>query len=394
MNLASVAATNILRNRLRAALTVIGVAVAVLAFVLLRTIAWAWTVQSEESEVDRIVTRHKVTFVINLPKRYAQDILDLKDEKGAPLVKAVTWSNWFGGKDPNHKHDEFFTIAVDPKTYLDVYDEVEVPKEQAEEWKADRRNMIAGEKLAKKLGWEVGNEYTLVSQIYPGEHRFKLVGVYKAKARSVDPNQVFFHWNYLNDLFRDSRKEQIGWITTRVARPGTAALVSKKIDEMFEERDIQTLSQDEQSFQRSFLAMFDAILTALSLVSLVILAIMMLILGNTIAMAVRERTGEYAVLRAIGFLPRHLLALVLFEAGTLGLVGGIGGLGFAYVVVDKMLGRVIEENFGSMFPFFQVPKSVMAIAIGLSVGLAVLAAAIPAIQAYRIRVIEALRRVA
>src|SRR5262249_54494383 len=155
--------------------------------------------------------------------------------------------------------------AVDTNTFLDVYNECELPKEQADAWKADRRAMIAGEPLAKKLGWTVGNEYTIVSEIYPGEHRFKLVGLYKPTARSFDPNQMFFHWEYLNDLFRDSRKEQIGWITSRVARDGTAAVVSKRIDDMFEERDIQTLSQDEQSFGRSFLAMFDAILKALNI---------------------------------------------------------------------------------------------------------------------------------
>jgi putative ABC transport system permease protein len=388
LRLGGIAARNLRRNRLRSALTIAGVAAAVLAFVLIRTVVWAWTVQTADTASDRVVTRHRVTFVMNLPRRYIDEV------RALPGVKVATFANWFGGKDPNHENEFFATIACDPKTHLEVYEDMRTPPEQAKAWIEDRQGALVGEALMKRLGWKLGQTIRLQSQIFPGEWELRVVAVYEALRKSVDPAQVFFHWDVLNERMRERGKDKIGWIVTRV-EPGVSAVdTSLAIDRAFEASDVQTLSQDERTFQKSFLAMFSAILTALDIVSVVVLGIMMLILGNTVAMGVRERTGEFAVLRAIGFLPRHVVALVVGEAAALGLAGGAVGLGIAYPFIDHGLGRFIEENMGQFFPFFHLTPENAGLAIGLAVALGVLSSAPPAVRAYRLHVVDALRRVA
>jgi putative ABC transport system permease protein len=391
VNLAFLAANNLRRNKLRSALTLAGVAVAILAFVLLRTVTWAWTVQSTDTQNDRIVTRHKVTFVMSLPRRYVDEVRDMKE------VRCATWANWFGGKDPNHDTEFFATLAVDDQSFFEVYDDMKIAPEQLAAFKADRQGAVVGDKLLKRLGWHVGQTITLTSQIFSGEYEFHIVGGYEALKKSIDPAQVVFHWDVLNERLRSVRKQsadKVGWIVARVAPGKSAVDTSLAIDSAFDVNDIQTLSQDERSFQASFLGMFSAILTALDIVSFVILGIMMLILGNTVAMGVRERTGEYAVLRAIGFRPYHIVVLVVGEAGTLGLLGGGIGLALAYPFINMGMGRYIEENYGNIFPFFHITPGSAGVALALAFGLGITASIIPAARAYRLHVIDALRRVA
>jgi putative ABC transport system permease protein len=386
VTLGYLAASNLLRNKLRSLLTISGVAVAVVAFLLLRTVVWAWTVQTQDAITDRCVTRHKVTFVISLPKRYVEDM------KRVPGVKQVTWCNWFGGKEPNHENEFFACIAVDHKTFLEVHDECRVPKDQVAAWMEDRQGALVGEQLAKRMGWKVGDKVKLVSQIFPGDYEYTISGIYTATRKSFDPAQFLFHWDYFNDSIPERIRDKVGWVIARIE--GRAAVdVSMEIDKMFDEREDQTLTQDERTFQQSFLGMFSAILQALNIVTLVILGIMMLILGNTVAMGVRERTSEYGVLRAIGFLPRHMALLVLYEAGTLGLVGAGVGLAIAYPFVNLGLGRFIEENVGNLFPYFRVTEANAAMAVGLSIFLGTASAALPAWTAYRLHVVDALRKV-
>lgn len=388
MSLLGLAARSLWRNRTRSFLTIIGVAAALLAFMTIRTVVWAWTVQTQDTAADRIVTRHKVTFVMSLPRRYVDDVRAMKE------VKVATWMNWFGGKDPNHEDEFFAALACDAPTVLEVYDDMRVSPAESKAFIEDRQGALVGDALLKRLGWKVGQTVTLRSQIYPGDWEFKIAGTYEALRKSVDPAQFFFHWDVLNERVRARQKDQVGWIVARVA-PGVSAVdMSLAIDRAFDGNDVQTLSQDERAFQQSFLAMFSAILTALDIVSVVVLGIMALILGNTVAMGVRERTGEYAVLRAIGFLPRHLAVLVLGEAGVLGVAGGAAGLAGGYVFINLLLGRFVEENLGQFFPFFRLPLPTAALAVALGIGLAIAASVPPAVRAYRLHVVDALRRVA
>jgi putative ABC transport system permease protein len=389
VTLAGIAIKNLSRNRVRAVLTVIGVAIAIVTFILLRTVVYAWTSGADFAAKDRVVTRHKVTFVMSLPKRYIDEV------RALPHVKMATWANWFGGKNPKHDHEFFGAFAVDDKTYFQVYPEMTVPAADMQNWRDDRKGAIVGDVLAKKLGWKVGDTINLESGIYGmNPWQFNIDGIYVASSRSVDRSTFIFHWDYLNDTISVDLKDQIGWIVSRVDEPGAAADAGVAIDKNFDEKDIQTLSQDERAFNTSFLAGVSTVLRAIDVISIAILLIMMLILGNTIAMGVRERTNEYGVLRAIGFLPQHIMGFIYIEAIVIAALGGVLGVLVAYPLVEKGLGRWLEENMGSFFPYFRVEPSTAVIAVLLAVATGCTAASIPAVRASRLRVVDALRRVA
>lgn len=388
MTLLGLSMRNATRNPFRSALTVLGVAVAIVAFVMLRTVVWAYTIGAEVAAKDRVVTRHKVTFVMTLPRRYVDVV------RAEPGVQKATWASWFGGKDPRNDKEFFGTLAVDPETFFDVYDEMSVTAAELAAWKQDRRGAIVGEALAKKLGWKVGQKVSLQSQFIPGDWEFTVTALYKATRKSVDQSTFVFHWDYMNEGLPARLKDQVGWVVSRVDDPSRTAALGVALDRRFDERDIQTISMSERAFNASFLGMFSAVLKAIDIVSIVILGIMMLILGNTIAMSVRERTREYGALRAIGFLPRHLGLFVLGESVTVGAVGGALGLFIAYPLVEKVMGRFIEENMGSFFPYFRVSGGTAATAFALALAMSAVAGAIPAVGASRLRVVESLRRVA
>jgi putative ABC transport system permease protein len=388
MTLTGLAVRNLARNKFRAALTIVGVAVAIIAFLLLRTVVWAWESGAEWAAKDRVVTRHKVTFVMELPKHYVETV------RQAPHIKQVTWANWFGGKDPKHDREFFSALAVDPATYFVVYDEMAVPPDALETWKHDKQGAIVGDVLAKKLGWKVGDRIILQSGIYAGDWQFNVDAIYTATARSVDRSTFVFHWDYLSDSLPVERRDMVGWIVSRVDDPGHVADVGVSLDKRFEDLDTPTLSQDERSFNASFLAMFSAVLRAMNIVSLVILVIMTLILGNTIAMGVRERTNEYGVLRAIGFLPGHVALWVIAESVVMGALGGALGVALAKPFIDFGVGRFIEENMGAFFPYFRLETTNMLVGLGVAALLGGLAAALPAWRASKLRVVDAIRRIA
>ncbi len=387
MSLTRLAFRNLRRNRLRTALTVVGAAIALIGFLLLRTVLWAWNVGIEEAAADRIATRHKVTFVNTLPKSYVTRIRE------QPGVRAATFANWFGGKNPKNEDEFFATLAVDPETFFDVYSEMEVPPEQIAAWKADRQGVVLGDILAKTLGVGVGDKLTLTGSIYPGDWQFTVDGIYKPQRRSVDRNTLLFHWDYLNDSLPERRKDQVGWVVSKVDDPAGGPAISGAIDKYFDERDVQTATMSEKEMNLSFMGMLDAVLKAVNIVSIIMMFIMMMILGNTIAMGVRERTREYGVLRAIGFSPRQVALYVVGEGFATGLVAGLLGLALGVPLVNLGMGRFIEENMGAWFPYFHVTLASALVALGLTVLLGVLAALLPAWRASRLSVTDALRRV-
>ncbi len=388
MTLTGLAVRNLTRNRFRVLLTIVGVAIAIVAFLLLRTVTWAWTSAGAYAAKDRVVTRHKVTFVMSLPKRYVADV------SSAPHVTMSTWANWFGAKDPKHDREFFSTLAVDNATYFSVYSELKVPAEELETFQHDKQGAVVGDVLARKLDWKVGDHVVLQSGIYPGDWQFNIDGIYAATAKSVDRSTFLFHWDYMNDGLPQSRRDQVGWIVSRVDDPARAADVGVALDKIFDTRETPTLSQDEHSFNTSFMAMFVSIIRAMDIVSAVILVIMTLVLGNTIAMGARERTGEYGVLRAIGFLPGHVALWVVAESFVMGTVGGVLGALIAWPFINLLIGRIIEENMGSYFPYFHLEPSAVAVGVTLAAVLGAAAAALPAWNASKLHVVDAVRRVA
>jgi putative ABC transport system permease protein len=384
-----VAVRNLGRNKLRTLLTMAGVMVAIVTFVLLRTVLSAWTAAADHAAKDRVGTRHKVSFIMPIPRRYLQDVREI------PGVKSAALASWFGGKDPKHENEFFATLAVEPKDFLEVYDEISVPEDQREGWFQNRTGAIVGDALAKKLGWKVGDRVTLMGTIFPGDWEFQISGIYTATRRSVDRSSFYFHYEYFNEspqATAGQMRDQTGWIVSRIDDPGRSAEIAKAIDAKFDERDVQTLSMSERAMNTSFIGMISAVLKAVDVVSLVILLIMVLILGNTVAMGVRERTHEYGVLRAIGFLPKHLAVFVLSEAVVVSTLGGVLGVLVSYPFVEKGVGLFLEENMGAFFPFFRIDPSTTVAAVILAALLGLLAAALPAYNATQLKVVDALRR--
>ena len=304
MTLIGTAFRNALRNRLRTLLTVVGVALAIVAFVFLRTILSAWEGAADYAAQDRIATRHKLSFVIPLPLRYA-DIVRQTDG-----IEAATFANWVGHKDPNRPDQFFATLAVDPDSYLEVFTEMKVDPEARQRWREDRGAAIVGDVLARNLEVEVGDKITLEGTIYPGTWEYTVAGIYEATRRSVDRSQFLIHWESLNEIIdRETDKDKIGWIVSRIGNSSEAANISSRLDQEFESRDVPTITMSERAMNASFMGMLSAMLSALEIISGIILLILLMILGNTVSMGVRERQGEFAVLRAIGFRPKHVCAL-------------------------------------------------------------------------------------
>ncbi|KYF62508.1 ABC transporter permease [Sorangium cellulosum] len=388
MNLVSVAARNVLRNKFRTLLTVIGAVVAVLAFVLLRTVLTAWNVAADHAAKDRIATRHKISFILPLPKRYMDTVREV------PGVTEGSFMSWFGAKDPRDANNFFASMAVESKTFFKVYDEMVVSPEDMERWLGDRKGAILGDVLATRLKVKPGDTVTLEGTIYPGNWQFNVSGIYTATRRSIDRSQFIFHYDYLNESLPERQRDQIGWMAARIDDPSRSADISAAIDKIFDEKDVQTATMSERAMNLSFMAMMSAVLTALNVVSIIILLIMMMILGNTIAMGVRERTREYGVLRALGFEPKHVRIFIVGEAATIGLLAGFLGLVVSYPIVELGLGRWLEEDMGAWFPYFRIAPSTMVMAVLLSMGLSLVASLIPAYNASKLSVTDALRRVA
>ena len=387
MRLSSIGVRNVARNKFRNSLTVLGVGIAILTFVLLQTVLESWSSAAKYAAQDRVATRHKVSFVMTMPLKYSQEMAQV------PGINKSMYASWFGAKDRKHENEFFATLAVQTETLFDVYDEIQVSPAEKQSWLETKKGAIVGDVLAKKLGWKVGDRVTLSGTIYPGDWEFVISGIYTAKRRSIDRSTFFFHYDYMNDAVPQRMKDQIGWIVARIQDPSQAANISTAIDRHFDERDIQTLSQSERALNTSFLGMVSTVLKALDLVSAVILVIMLLILGNTIAMGVRERTHEYGVLRAIGFLPKHIAGFVFGEAMVIGTLGGLFGIALAYPLVERGVGRFIEENMGGFFPYFRIEPSTVVSAIVLSLLLGALAAGLPAYRAAKLNVVDSLRRV-
>jgi putative ABC transport system permease protein len=385
VSLAKIAARNVLRNKFRAVMTMLGVAVAIVTFILLRTVIFAWTVAVDHGPQDRVATRHKVTFIMPLPLRYEQDLAQI------PGVKETVVMNWFGGKHPTRDDEFFATIAVDPENFLKVYDEIQVSPEAQQAWFENRQGAIVGKKIADRFGWKVGDKVVIRGTIFPGNWDFQVSGIYTASRQNVDESTFFFHWKYLNESVDGPMKDQAGWLMSKI--DGDAATISKAIDSHFESREIQTLSMSETAMNKSFLGMASQILKAVDVVSVVILVIMLLILGNTIAMGVRERTHEYGVLRAIGFMPKHLAGFVVGESVLIGLFGGAIGLLLAYPIVEGFFGKFLEQEMGAFFPYFRIETNTAILAFALAGLLGILAGAIPARNASKLDVVDSLRTV-
>lgn len=387
MNLATYARRNMFRRKGRTILTMIAIALTVMIFCLIRTVLVSWQVGAEDAAQDRLVSRHKVSFTMSLPLKYITQVREVEGVSGA------SYANWFGAKDPLKRVQFFAGFAVDKDSFFEVANEMVVDPKQLAEWKTTKNGVIIGDVLAKKLETGIGQTLRIESDIYPGNWEFKVIGIYTPKRRTVDRMSLIMRWDMLNDDPRNAwGKDKFGWMLVNIKDAGRGPDVSKAIDRKFDEMDDQTLTMSERQFNLGFIGTFAAMLSALDYVSLGILLIMVLIVANTLAMSVRERTHEYGVLRAIGFAPKHIVGFILGESVLVALAGGLLGVFLVFLLINNLAGPAIEES-GGLFAFFRTPGWLMALALAVAVTVGVLAGILPALRASRMRVTDALRRI-
>ncbi|TMA19920.1 MAG: ABC transporter permease [Deltaproteobacteria bacterium] len=381
MTLAGLALRNaFLRNKTRSVLTILGTMVAALAFVFLRTVLAAWYASSEASAADRLVTRNAISITSFLPLSYRDRIANVEG------VTKLTFSNWFGGVYKDRKNF-FAQFAIDAKSALDVFSIRFVAGSKAD-FLADRNSCIVGSGLVRRFGFKVGDVIPLSSEIFPGDWRFKVAGIVEGTDDSSVASTMYFHWQRLNETLPDRIKNVVGVYTITVADAARSPEVGRRIDAMFANSEYETHTETERSFRLQFVIGSSAILFALEAVSGVILAIMALILGNTLAMGLRERTPELGAMRAIGFLPRHVRAISTLEGGLLGIVGGAIGLLIAtpvLILFGKFSGLGFLTGIG-------LKPATAALTLGLAGIIGITASALPAWNAGRLQVVEALRR--
>jgi putative ABC transport system permease protein len=375
---------NTLRHPLRAALTILGMAVAVLAFALLRTVVAAWYSGVSAASPARLVTRNAISLVFPLPMAYLPKI------QAIPGIAGVAYGTWFGGTYIDERH--FFPrFAVDVRRYFPMYPEYVIPEDQKLSFFQDRRGAVVGRGLAARYGFKVGDPIVLKGTIYPGEWPFIIRAIYRGAEPQTDETRMFFHWDYLNETLKksgSSRTDTVGWFLIKVARPDLAPVVAAQVDAMFANSLAETLTETEQAFALGFVAMTSAILLAIQVVSWVVIGVILVVLANTMAMTARERQGEYAVLKTMGFKARHLVELILGESLILALAGGLVGLALTFPAV-----HVFKTALGQYFRVFPLTRATLALGLAVALGVGLLAALLPAWRAARVSIAEALRKV-
>lgn len=385
MELVKLLFRNTLRHKLRSLLTIIGVGVAVMAFGLLQTVVTAWYAGVEASAANRLITRHAVSFVFSLPLVYRDRIAQVSG------VNKVTYASWFSGVYID-KNQFFARLAVDSDTFFDVYPEFMIPRAQFEAFQRERNACIIGIDLARRYNLEIGDIMPIEGDVYPGQWEFVVRGIYEPRDQTTDPATMMFHYKYLDERVRQEMPEragEIGWYVVRIADPGDSARISQEIDNMFANSRAETKTETERAFQQSFLSAASAVITAMNIMSFVIIGIILLVVGNTMVMSARERTHEFAVLKALGFSGGQLFFLLAGESMILSIAGSALGLLVTIPAVDGFQTALPK----GWFPVFYIkPETILMGGIaGLAVGL--LASLIPLRRVLMTRIVEGLRYV-
>ncbi|MBN1879181.1 FtsX-like permease family protein [bacterium] len=370
---------NLKRKRMRTILTVASFAVALFLFGLLVTISAAFSQGIDVAGADRLVVRNRISLIMPLPVSYKEQLLQI------PGVNAVTYATWFGGVYQDERN--FFPqFSIETETWRDMYPEYNVPDDHWESFLKDRQGCIAGRKLMERFGWKIGDRIPLRATIFGGTWEFNLCGVYDGNRREDDTTQFWFHGKYLEER-RSWGKGEVGWYTVKVDDPDRAAEVSKAIDGRFENSPNETTTETEKAFAAGFVNQFGNIKLIMLSVGAVVFFTLLLITGSNMAMSVRERTPEIAVLKTIGFSDTLILAQVLIESLAYAMTGGLLGL-----LMCKLF-TLNGDPTGGMLPLFYLSGRNMLLGVGLTVLVGVAAGIIPAMLAMRLRIVDAMRRV-
>ena len=374
---------NLFRKKVRLMLTLGSFAVALFLFAFLAVIRDAFGRGADVAGADRLVIINRVSIIQPLPLSYRDKILRI------PGVKVITHNNWFGGVYQEEKN--FFPqFVIDVENQRKVIPELIVPDDQWANFLRDRQGAVVGAGLAKRFGWKIGDHIPIKNALFGGASTwdFNIDGIYHGKRPQDDESQFWFQWDYFEERMPQSLKGNAGWYVLRLDNPDDAPRVAKAIDDMFANSPYETKTETESAFAASWVKQFGNIELLILSIGFVVFFTLLLVTGNTMAISVRERTAELAVLKAIGYSDRSVLFFVLGEALMIALFGGLLGLALAVIAVP-----VLATALNGLLP--NLILSYTTLASGLVFALLVGAASglLPGIGAMRLRVVDALRRV-
>ena len=374
---------NLFRKKLRLTLTIGSFAVALFLFAFLAVVRGAFNRGADIAGADRLVIINRISIIQPLPLAYRDKILRI------PGVKAITHNNWFGGVYQEEKN--FFPqFAIDVENQRQVIPELVVPDDQWQNFLKDRQGAIAGAKTAKRFGWKVGDRIPIKNSLFGAGNlwEFNLDGIYHSERVGGDESQFWFQWDYFEERMPQSFKGNIGWYVLKLENPDDAVRVAKSIDDMFANSSFETKTETESAFAASWVKQFGNIQFLIMTIGSVVFFTLLLVTGNTMAISVRERVAELAVLKAIGFSDRSVLFFVLAEALTIALVGGLFGLGLAMLAVPA-LGAALN----GLLPTLVLSPQILSLGLAAALLVGIISGLLPGIGAMRMRVVNALRRV-
>jgi putative ABC transport system permease protein len=371
---------SLLRKKFRTLLTIGSFAVAMFLFGLLITIRISFNQGTEVAGADRLIIMNRITFIQPLPGSYAGRISSI------PGIKQITHATWFGGIYQDEKN--FFPqFAVEPESWRQMYPEYAVPNDQWKTFLNDRQGAIVGEGTAKRFGWKVGDRIPIKGAIYAGNWEFNIDGIYKGTRKADDTTQFWFHYDHLNESPAMFYKNTVGWYVVRLNNPDDATQVVKKIDDTFANSAWETKSDTELAFAAGFAKQMGNIEFLMLSIGAIVFFTLLLVTGNTMAIAVRERTPELAILKALGYSNSFILVYVIAESVSIALIGGLLGIGAAKFIT--LFGSPVP----GVLPLFYLPVDQIGYGVAAALTIGALAGLVPAVSASRLRVVDALRKV-
>ncbi|MEX0976133.1 MAG: ABC transporter permease [Woeseia sp.] len=375
---------NVWRKKVRTTLTILSVLVAFLLYALLSAIGYAFRSGEDVADAERLVVIHKISLINPLPISYEGRI------SATPGVSSVTHASWFGGyfQDP---HNQFAQFPVNPDAYFRMYPELDIPPEQLDAWKKNRTGAAVGVELAEQFGWKVGDRIPLQATIWTRDDgdrtwEFDLEAIFSTEDPRGSTAYMLFNYDYFEEA-REFGKGTVGWYILRVAPGANPVDVANAIDAQFENSSNQTETSTEQAFAASFAKQFGNIALIVTLILGAVFFTLLLVAGNTMSQAVRERTGELAVLKTLGFSDRMLLCVVLSESILVMLIGGSLGIGIGWVLVQGLI-----QQSGAMLPGIFLSPEAISLAVLIMFAAGILAGLFPALKTVRMTIVDALAR--
>jgi putative ABC transport system permease protein len=380
-------AANLLRRKIRTALTILSFAVALFLFCVLAIVQLVFEPANLPGD-NRLLVINRVSTIIPLPVSYGERMLKIRGVKGA------TFASWFGGVYQDERNP-FVQFAVDVNTWRPVFPEYNITDDQWKAFVQDREGAFVGEQTAQRFNWKIGDRIPLKGTIYPGVWEFNIRGIYTGKSADVDTTVLWMHGDLLNERVADpNRKNLVGWYSVGLNSPEDADRVIKAIDTEFANSAWETKSAIEKEAVSAYSKSLGNIRVVVMGVGGIVFLTLLVVGGNTLAIAVRERHGEIAVMKAMGFRDRFMLVLVVLESVTIAFLGGIIGLGLAKLLVmglAKLL-LIYGDPTSNILPNFYLPVDAAAKAFIITLLVGIIAGVAPAFSAMRLQVVEGLKR--